>query len=73
VPQKAQDDDLEIALFEIAMERPSGERLNYIREACRGDDELVEAVWRRHGQGDGRFLLAPVCPPAGGSRSNLAS
>ncbi len=63
---KAQDDDLVMSVVELALDRPAGERSNYLLGACDGDGELFAQVWgyveweeRMNG-----FLLDPLYTPA---------
>ena len=67
MPFKVQDDELVMSLVEIAMAQPAGERLGYVEHACKGDSELLEAVWNyvEAVEEMGDFMLTPVCSPLG--------
>ncbi|MEP7362896.1 MAG: protein kinase [Acidobacteriota bacterium] len=64
VPHKAQDDELVMSLVELALERPAGEREFYVQEACEGDAELFQAVWKyvQAEEHMGGFLRDPLIP-----------
>ena len=62
MPNKAQDDDLVMNLVELALARPSGERHEYLSNACSGDADLLARVqdyvqWEERMNG---FLLEPL-------------
>ena len=67
MPFKVQDDELVMSLVEIAMAQPAGERLGYVEHACKGDSELLKAVWNyvEAVEEMGDFMLTPVCSPLG--------
>ncbi|MEO8373426.1 MAG: tetratricopeptide repeat protein, partial [Candidatus Solibacter sp.] len=68
MPGKAQDDDLVMNLVELALARPADERELYVRDACGGDSDLFEQVWR-YVQWEERmngFLLEPFYPASSG-------
>jgi len=64
VPHKAQDDELVMNLVEIALARPASERKSYLEEACEGEADLFDAVWKyvQAEQEMGGFLRAPLIP-----------
>lgn len=62
---KAQDDNLVMELVQSTLTQPTGEREQYLKNACSGNPELFAEVWdyvqleqRMNG-----FLLDPVCQP----------
>ena len=61
---RAEDDDLVMSLVELALTRSATDREAYLREACEGDSELFEQVWR-YVEWEERmkgFLLDPLYP-----------
>ena len=65
MPPKLQDDDLVMSLVEMALRKPSSQRLQYVTEACGKDTELFTRVWDyvRWEQQMKGFLSEPLYAP----------